>query len=210
MNSLYRGAAGFARLSMWAALLVLTAACERNNGSEYPVALTLAELENATYQGFEGVIDSVTLTNGVWTGVPFEEGSSLTPRITLVGGLHRTGDLDGDGDDEAVVLLHQEMGGSGTFAYLAVLDRHDGTLRNLATELLGDRVQLRRVSIEDRQLFADVVQAGPSDAACCPGKLVSHRWTLLPDGGLTAIAAPEVTGRLALAEFGELVWVLRS
>ncbi len=192
------------------ALLVLASACGQSDESGHSAAPSLSDFENATYQGFEGVDGPVTLSGGVWTGEVLGAGGAARSQITLAGGFYRTGDLDEDEEDEAVVLLHHEMGGSGTFAYLAVLDRHDGAWRSVATELLGDRVQLRHLSIEEGRLLADVVQAGPSDAACCPGDLVSHVWTLLPDGRLNAVAVPEVTGRLGLGELTGVEWALHA
>jgi hypothetical protein len=88
------------------------------------------------------------------------------------------GDLDGDRLDEAVVVLTYSSGGSGSSSYLAVMSRQDGTVRNIATAALGDRVQLRSVQISGGKLLASGVRAGINDAACCPGELVEWQWML--------------------------------
>ena len=94
-----------------------------------------------------------------------------------VGDLRVIGDLDGDGTDDAVVLLNYAPGGTGQLLYLAVMARKKGKIENIATTLIGDRVQIRDVRIEQKRIFVDVVQAEPKDAMCCPGEVT-------PVGGL--------------------------
>lgn len=170
---------------------------------------TLEELENAAYQGFEDPA-SVTLTDGTWTGEPYTEDSASQPEISLVRGFRVTGDLDADNQDEAITLLKLALGGTGELLYVAVVDRRDGRPVNVATELVGDRVQVRGVRIRGRRLYVDVVQAGPEDAACCPGELATLGWELLPEGGLSSIEVTEEPGRLSLETIGDTRWVLRE
>jgi heat shock protein HslJ len=170
---------------------------------------TLEELQNATYQGFEDPA-SVTLTDGTWTGEPYTEDSASRPEISLVGGFRVTGDLDADNQEEAVTLLNLASGGSGQLLFVAVVDRSDGQLVNVATELVGDRVQVRGMRTRGRRIYLDVVQAGPEAAACCPGELATLGWELLPEGGLSSIAATEEPGRLSLETIGDTRWMLRE
>ncbi len=170
---------------------------------------TLEELENATYQGFEDPT-SVTLTDGTWTGEPYAEDGASRPEITLVRRFRITGDLDQDNQDEAVTLLNLASGGTGQLLYLAIVDRRDGRPVNVATELVGDRVHVRGVRTRGRRLYLDVVQAGPEDAACCPGELATLGWELLPEGGLSSIAVTEEPARLSLETIGDTRWVLRE
>ena len=76
---------------------------------------TLAELKNATYAGFEEPASPVTLKDGLWEGESLQPGGTSRPRVSLGGDFHLLGDLDGDGAEEAVVVLAQSSGGSGTF-----------------------------------------------------------------------------------------------
>ena len=109
------------------------------------------------------------------------------------------GDLDGDGTDESVALLWTSTGGSGTFDYLAALDRAaDGSVVNRATAALGDRVRLRGAGIEDGRIVLDLVQAGPDDAACCPGEKIRRTYQL--EGESLAERGAEQQGRLSLAD----------
>ena len=69
------------------------------NDSDAP---TLIELENATFAGMED--GSVTLRNGNWEGEPYVEAGASRPRAGLVDHVYYTGDHDGDGAQEAVVI----------------------------------------------------------------------------------------------------------
>ena len=111
-------------------------------------APTMEELAAATYEGFDE--SPLTLTDGRWEGEPAFEGAASVPRVDLAPGFRVTGDLDGDGDDEAVALLHYNFGGSGVFAHLAVVARDAaGGVVNLATVGIGDRVQLRSAAVDE-------------------------------------------------------------
>jgi heat shock protein HslJ len=156
-----------------------------------------AEAANAAYFGvFEG---AVALTDGQWTGEPYVEGGAAAPRAGLAEEFLLTGDLDGDGAEESAVLLWSSGGGSGTFDYVAVLDRNAGAaVSNIATAPLGDRVKVRSGAIEDGRIVFEVVQAGPGDAACCPGQKM--RRTFVLEGGAMKEISAEDQGRLSLAD----------
>ena len=154
------------------------------------------ELANATY---EGIYDQpVTLTDGGWEGEPFEPGAATFPRVGLVKHFWMGGDLGGDGTEEAVVLLWESTGGTGTYNYVAVMGRRDSEIINLGTALMGDRVQLKEARIADGKIELDVVQAGPEDAMCCPSQKATRVWALGSDG-LDEVASEM---HLALAESG--------
>ena len=108
---------------------------------------TLKELKNASYSGIEGLKGSVKLVDGQWKGAPYGKGSPSRPAVSLVGDLRVIGDLDGNGTDDAVVLLNYAPGGTGQLLYLAVVARKNGKIHNVATTLIGDRVQIRDVRI---------------------------------------------------------------
>lgn len=163
-----------------------------------------AELAGLTYRGIHA--DPVTLADGRWEGEPFVAGGSSRPRVELVGDFRRSGDLDGDGRDEVVVLLAESSGGSGVFGHLAVVGRGDGGWVNLATAPIGDRVQVRAARVVDRGVELDVVQAGPGDAACCPSQLARRRFEL--EGDALREVSQEPTGSLGPEVLGGGVWVL--
>jgi heat shock protein HslJ len=171
-------------------------------------APTLQELKNATYRGVEEAGVSLTLADGKWEGQPFASGSASRPSVTFVRDFRLNGDVDGDGAEEAVVLLGASAGGTGEMSYLAVVGRRGGKAANIATASIGDRVQLRNGRIDGRRIVLDVVQAGERDAACCPGDLVTRNWEL--DAGALKEGAPVKTGRLSIDTLSGSGWVLRS
>jgi heat shock protein HslJ len=162
------------------------------------------ELENATYSGIDE--NPVTLSNGRWQGEPYVEGGASAPSVGLVGDFLVTGDVDGDGSEEAIVLLWSSSGGSGIYDYIAVMGRDSkGELVNLGTAPLGDRVKVISAEILDGQLIFNVVQAGPGDAACCPGQKV-RRVFVFEVGRMMESSSKDI-GRLSVADLsGE--WLL--
>ena len=173
-------------------------------------APTLKEIKNASYSGIEGLKGSVKLVDGKWKGRPYKKGSASRPVISLIGDFRITGDLDGDGTDDAVVLLNYAPGGTGQLLHLALMARKKGKIQNLATALIGDRVQIRDVRIEQKRIFVDVIQAGPRDAMCCPGEVMTREWTLEPGGKLNRYTVTAKPARLTLETIGNTEWILRS
>lgn len=171
---------------------------------------TRKELKNASYSGIEGLKSPVKLVDGRWQGKPYKKGSALRPVVDLVGDLRITGDLDDNGTDDAVVLLNYAPGGTGQLLYLAVVARREGKIENVATALIGDRVQVRDVRIEQNRILVDVVRAGPNDAMCCPGEVTTLGWTLEPNGKLDPFIVTAKPQRLTLETLGNTAWVLRS
>ena len=168
--------------------------------------LTLDRLRNATYRG---IYDrAVSLTDGKYEGTPFQPGGAARPRLVLAGNLVARGDLDHDGADEAVVLLAESSGASGTFNYLAVVAIQDGKPLNVATEPLGDRVQLRSMTIVDGQLIVDLVAHGPGEAMCCPTLKV--RRTLTLSGDRLIEVRREEMGPISVADLAGVTWMLEE
>ncbi|MEA3231645.1 MAG: hypothetical protein U9Q05_07825, partial [Thermodesulfobacteriota bacterium] len=91
---------------------------------------------NATYSGIYA--HAITLKNGRWEGEPFIDGGASRPTVGLVEDFSLTGDLDGDGEMEHIVVLWENSGGTGKPNYLAVMGEKEGRLVNLSTTLIGD------------------------------------------------------------------------
>ncbi|MEJ2385638.1 MAG: hypothetical protein P8Y54_14860 [Xanthomonadales bacterium] len=133
-----------------------------------------AGIANASYAGTAYGV--VTLTDGVWEGAPWVEGGAARPRVGLARDFIRYGDVDGDGDDEALVIVWQSSGGSGTFNYVALVDRSDGDWRNVATTALGDRVKVTDAAIGPDGVTVDVIEHDEDDPACCPTRATTRRY----------------------------------
>jgi heat shock protein HslJ len=178
--------------------------------------LGLTRLQNSAYSGFQDIAGTVVLNAGHWEGEPPQPGSASVPRVDFLGDIVARGDLDGDGTDEAAVVLTTNFGGTGVFHYVAIVDQEGEENRNLATQLIGDRVQLRDMRIEEGYVVLDLVRAGPGDPSCCPTELVTLQFRL-HDGqlgepletGTGASLSPETLSgqkwRLSAWKFGEPV-----
>ena len=165
---------------------------------------TSAELKNASYTGIYE--HTVTLKDGRWEGEPFDPEGASRPSVGLVEDFQLSGDLNGDGLPEQVVVLWESAGGSGTRTYLAVMGKIDGKLVNLGTALIGDRIQLRAGRVKESKVELDVIQTGPGEAACCPSQKATRTWSL--DGKDLKEAQAVLNGKLSLADLEGVEWVL--
>ena len=168
---------------------------------------TLDEISNATISGIYE--EPIQLQGGRYEGEPFEPQGASFPRVGLIEGFLLTSDMDGDGVEEAVVMLWESSGGSGTYSYLAALDREGSEVVNIATAEIGDRVQLRDSRVSGNRVELDVLRAGPQDAGCCPGEMATLAWEL-EGNSLNPVESGVEPERLSIAAFAGPEWVLRN
>jgi heat shock protein HslJ len=153
-----------------------------------PSTPTPEQLANLTYYDVI-VAEPVELLDGHWVGPPFVEGGSERPMVELIREPVAFGDLNGDGADDAAVLLAESSGGSGTRIWVStagvLLDRPTC----FGSALVGDRPQIRSMQIDKRGwIRLEVVDAGPRDPVCCPTKLWTKEWALV-EGELMQVSA---------------------
>lgn len=169
-----------------------------------PPTPTLEQVEAATVSG---VYDqAITLAGGRYEGQPAAPDAASRPTAVLWVPTFNTADLDGVVGSEAVAMLSSNPGGTGEFVYLAVFGMRDGSLANLATVPVGDRVKLQNLWLERGKVIMDVIEAGPNDAACCPTQVA--RKTFGYDGGTFKQVSSEVRGMLAASMLGSNEWTL--
>ena len=193
--------------------LVETSAVTTPDNATHTTSSSLAPgMESIGEATFNGLIElpSITLDAGEWQGEPYQPDAATRPRVKLVRDFRATGDLTGDGQDEAIVFLTVSTGGSGEFLHMAVMAFTDGVPVNLATEYVGDRVQIIDAGIDHDQIRMILVQAGPEDPACCPGEIGQLAWQWLPGEGLTALSIESYSERLSPDALGETRWLLRD
>ena len=123
-------------------------------------------IRNAEYQGIYDY--PVQLTDGRYEGEPFVPGSASRPTVRLWKEPVAFGDLDGDNLDDAVAILLEDSGGSGTFRYLVAISFEDNTAKNVATTSVGDRIKIHSITIQDNLITISATIHGPNDAMCCP------------------------------------------
>jgi hypothetical protein len=144
-----------------------------------------ATLSNGIYCASDIVSEGpVRLASGSWSAED-EEGKQTLD----LGPPRARGDLDGDGREDAAVILLGSGGGSGVFVDLAVVLDRNGVPVHAASAPLGDRVQVHEIRIEGNDILVDVTQQGPGDPACCPTQNVTRKFHFA-DGRLVDTAPP--------------------
>ncbi len=161
-------------------LLPLRAIAQSDGDSPF----TFEHLANATYLSEFGADGTVTLVDGRYEA-PAAEGSASDLAVELSEFVSE-GDLDGDGVDEAAVVLVSSGGGSGSFYQLAVVAASSDGLVNVATAPLGDRVKIISFTVEDGAVAVNMLTQGPDDPMCCPSNEVLRIYRLDGDELLLA------------------------
>ena len=187
-------------------LLASLTACGGASGGDAPAASapTWHEAAQARYAGIEE--SPVVLSDGAWDGEPFDPDGFARPHVALVEDFWLSGELDREGPPEGVVLLTASSGASGSDLYVAALARGGGAEVETSTALVGNRVQVRSARIEGARIVLDVVQAGPSDAMCCPGEKATRSFAF--EGEALVEVESRVTGRLVPGDLSGVEWRL--
>lgn len=165
-------------------------------------------LKDAADMLYHGIYEDkeISLKDGKWAGVAFVKGGASKPSVGLIKNFSFSGDIDGNGTEERVVFLWENSGGSGTRVYMAVLAYREAKPVNLATHLIGDRVQLQMGRVSQGKIELDVIQAENGDAACCPASKVLRTWAL--NNNQLIENRPQSLGRLSLADLQGIEWTL--
>jgi heat shock protein HslJ len=127
-------------------------------------------------------------------------------RVTLWTRPLAFGDLVAVRGEVAVALLSFSEGGSGSAVHVGVFQKRSGRVADVGMALVGDRVEVRGLSIADGTVVLDVVEAAAGDSLCCPGQLARKSYAFR-DGTLTLVSS-SVTGRLSLAALADGEWTL--
>ena len=163
-----------------------------------------AVLRNIEYRGIYD--NTVLLRDGVYEGKPFVPGGASRPRVELLDMPPVRHDLDGDGIDDAAVLLAESSGGIGVSTFLAVVSCRDGRAVNVGTTGIGNRVMIRSMVGRDRGIVVEIVATGPGEPLCCPTRKVRNKYHLRE--GRLRLASSEDQGPLSLADLEGIPWRL--
>jgi hypothetical protein len=130
--------------------------------------LTLEMLKNAKYHlPEEGSFQLVDGTHYLTPAIPGELSEQWSVRLMEPMAF---GDINGDGIEDAAVVIATRYGGTGIFEYLAVVLNAGGQAHNVDSVYLGDRTIINTISIELSRVHIDVVAHGPEDGLCCPSR----------------------------------------
>lgn len=165
------------------AILVLSAMLIGCSGAQAPErALTLDVLKNLEYSVAVSDGKPVKLVNG-----RFDQSDPIEERFYVIAtDSVGFGDFDGDGRDDAAIIIVSGTGGTGVFEDLALVLNEKNKPRVVSGVMLGDRVDVKGVTVRRGEVLVDLVQQGPKDPMCCPTERVTRRF------GMSAGALSEI------------------
>jgi len=107
------------------------------------------------------------------------------------------GDVDGDGAEEAIILIDANLGGAGTSSEAYVFGLVDGKPALRARIEGGDRGDggLQSISVVAGELLVRRFELTSSDDACCPSRVLVERWRWRDGKLLKMPGAPRVRKR---------------
>ncbi len=179
---------------------------------EEKVAMALAEIPRAGVRFLQAGGERVPVSgsgspadprNAIYTlegrPVPLYDGrheaeaapGSAAKVATSVFGEPAFGDLDGDGAEDAALLLVQDPGGSGTFYYVAASISEKGRYRGTEAVFLGDRIAPRRIGIRNGVVVVEYADRRPGEPMAAPASVGTTKSLILRDGRLAEIPCNE-------------------
>jgi hypothetical protein len=135
--------------------------------------LTLDMLKNGTYHT-PTYGKTFTLANG-----SYSEGSGATAFSVQMLDVYAFGDLNGDGKNDAAILLAENGGGSGEFESVVAVVDQNGTPHQQSLAQLGDRVLVKSADISSGVIHLDLFVQGPNDPMCCPSLAQKQNYWLI-------------------------------
>lgn len=157
-------------------------------------------LENETYLTRSTSEGSVTLRGGEAT-VPGTERGNLAFELLRTA----EGDLDFDGEPDAAAVV-AEASSQDVLLHLHALLSDGEQTQDVSARLLGDRLEIRRLSIDDGLIRVDLMIRNPGEPVTVPPSVPVSTYYALTERGLTPAAPTRVAEsdqRAAPGEDGE-------
>lgn len=151
-----------------------------SNGMAVPLDTEM--LKNSSYRVPSGYNEDVTLVDGEFR----REDPTNALYTRLLDDKIAYGDIDGDGLEDAAIILVSNTGGSGNFVDLLAVSGAGGIAQSIGAAFLGDRVAVQSITIVDQQVIVNMITQGPNDPSCCPTLNVTATYEL-QDGELKNI-----------------------
>ena len=118
-----------------------------------------------------------------------------------------TGDLNGDGRDDVLVLLVQNAGGSGSFYYVAAALRTKDGYRGTNAILIGDRIALQAMEIHDGTIGVNYKERYPWESFAVPPSVSRSRYFVVETDELKekpfVALHEEVARKLVISRWGD-------
>jgi hypothetical protein len=103
----------------------------------------------------------ITLKDGV-ASTQIEGSTGVRKTVLLEGPAFA--DVNGDGQKDAVLLIKDESGGSGTFYYVAAVLTKSTTELATNSILLGDRIRIKEISVDNGIIYVTILDKEPTEA----------------------------------------------
>jgi len=134
------------------------------------------DVRNSLYQlGFSDQVRTVQLEDGQYQSDDLTSTDYVS--VTVTDFIVR-GDLTGDRENEAVAIIAENYGGSGTFVFLVVYRFINNEAVFLTSTFLDDRPLINDLAIEDGEIYVDIVIHTKDDPMCCPTMETTRRYLL--------------------------------
>ena len=156
--------------------LTLTATTSATTSATPLPLLTEDMLKNATYQ-LSSYPKTVTLKEGKYDGSADADqvAAVMLPQIAF-------GDLNGDGLEDAAVLIAENGGGSGSFVSVFAILNQAGKPLQSGAALIDDRANIKALSIKNGQISVDALIHGTNDAMANPTLAVTENYIITKSG----------------------------
>ena len=178
------------RFVLFAGFILHTLACQgavqdnqpgerEPRGGDANQPLIIDELKNAEYRSEWAATGKIKLSDGLYKEkiVP----DSATELVIELSDRIAFGDLNGDGVEDAAVILVSDHGGSGSFYDLAAVINSKGRAKHVASAFLGDRVKLEDLRFRYGEIVIKMVTHRSTDPMCCPSLEVEQKYALQGD-----------------------------
>lgn len=152
-----------------------------NTGVEPPGTPELSTLINILGNlSYTGVFPDrpIALKNGYYA---YSEGGSGKPHVSLVERLISTGDLNADGEQDAIFMLEDDSEGSGRLTFMVAVLSVYSDPKPVEAVILGGRSGVESLAVDGSQVVVDIVTHGPGDADCCASWNVQAVYSLEDD-----------------------------
>ena len=115
---------------------------------------------------------------------------SASKVITSVFGKPVYGNIDGEGDADAALILTYDPGGSGTFYYVAVALNANGFYLGTRAILLGDRVVPQNISVRNGVIVVNYANRAIGEPMATPPSVGTSRYLVLERNVLKEMPSP--------------------
>jgi hypothetical protein len=146
----------------------------------------------------DGGVDELDLINGTYR-LPvsgrevtlfqgkYEQGSGSDYLLATLLPMLAFGDLDGDGIEDAAVLIGENGGGSGTFVSLFAIRSQAGAAVQVGALLIDDRPHMDSILIQDGKIIVTGLIHGPQDSMVSPTMQVQEVFAWSEAAGLNLV-----------------------